>query len=110
MANEEDSVRVVFVTAPTQELAADLGRQLVEARLCACVNVLAGVQSIYEWEGEVCCEQEALMILKTTQAGLDALHQAVLAAHPYDTPEFLTLKPCQVDDRYGAWLAGQVGS
>jgi uncharacterized protein involved in tolerance to divalent cations len=40
---------VVFVTMPDADTAARLGRTVVEERLAACVNVIPGLRSIYEY-------------------------------------------------------------
>ncbi|HYS83341.1 MAG TPA: divalent-cation tolerance protein CutA, partial [Anaeromyxobacteraceae bacterium] len=55
---------VVLVTAPSPDEAARIARVLVEEKLAACGNVLPGVRSIYRWQGKLCDEQEALLVLK----------------------------------------------
>ena len=70
------AVRVVLTTAPTVEVARDLGSAVVGERLAACANVLPGVTSIYRWEGEVKREGEALVILKTTAGAVERLRAA----------------------------------
>ncbi len=97
---------VVLVTAPVGEEATRIARTLVDERLAACVNVLSGVRSIYRWQGEVCDEPEALLVVKTTRERLDALRARILAVHPYDTPEVLALPVEAGSERYLAWLAG----
>ena len=42
-----------YITAPDREIARSLGRQLVEKRLAACVNVLGTIDSIYHWDGKI---------------------------------------------------------
>ena len=100
---------VVLCTAPTVEVAAALARALVEARLAACGNVVPGLRSIYRWEGRVHDEPEALLLLKTTRAGFEALREAVLRLHPYQVPEVIALPVEAGSAPYLAWLAGQVG-
>jgi len=41
---------MAFVTAPNQEKAKELASGLVSGKLAACVNIIPGVQSVYEWE------------------------------------------------------------
>ena len=84
-------VCVVLVAAPSAEKAAELGHLLVDEKLAACVNIVPQVRSIYRWEGAVQDEQEAVMVVKTTAARFDALHQRVLALHPYQVPEVIRL-------------------
>ncbi|KAF0298338.1 Protein CutA [Amphibalanus amphitrite] len=55
---------VVYVTAPSDEVARRLAALLVqERRLAACVNIVPAVTSVYEWEGEVHHDNETLLII-----------------------------------------------
>jgi periplasmic divalent cation tolerance protein len=98
---------VVLVTTPTPERAAEIARALVEERLAACGNVLPAIRSIYRWEGKVQDEAEALLVLKTTRARLEALRERVLALHPYEVPEVLALPVEAGSAPYLAWLAAE---
>ena len=100
-------VLVVLVTAPTPERAAELARTLVEERLAACGNVVPAIRSIYRWEGKVVDEPEALLVLKTTRARLDALRDRVLALHPYQVPEVLALSVEGGAAGYLAWVGAE---
>jgi periplasmic divalent cation tolerance protein len=55
-----------------------------EARRCA--NLLAPMQSIYRWEGQLQSATETPMLLKTTRAIAERLRVFVAEYHPYDTP------------------------
>ena len=101
-------VRVVLVTCPHAEAAAGLARTLVEERLAACGNILPGLRSIYRWEGEVQDEPEVLLLLKTTAARFEALRERVVALHPYEVPEVLSLAVDAGHAPYLAWVAGSV--
>ncbi len=100
---------VVLVTAPTAEQAAALARALVDERLAACGNVLAGVRSVYRWEGSVHEDAEALLVLKTTRARFEALRERVIALHPYQVPEVLALPVEAGSADYLAWIAAETG-
>ncbi len=98
---------VVLVTTPTPERAAEIARAVVEERLAACGNVLAGVRSVYRWEGKVQDDQEALLVLKTTRARLEALRARVLALHPYQVPEVIALGVEAGSAPYLAWISAE---
>jgi periplasmic divalent cation tolerance protein len=85
-----------------------LARDLVEARVAACVNVLPAVQSVYRWEGRVTEDAEQLLVIKTTAERIDALREELFRRHPYAVPEFVVLPVTGISDAYGAWLAGSV--
>lgn len=100
-------VLVVLVTTPSAEVAAELARALVEARLAACGSVVPGLRSIYRWEGQVHDEVEALLVLKTTRDRFEALRDELLRRHPYEVPEVLALPVEAGAERYLAWVAGE---
>lgn len=101
-----EPARLVLVTHP-REGAGAFARALVEARLAACVNRLP-VTSVYRWEGAVQEDEEVLLVVKTAAGRLADLERHVLAAHPYDVPEFVVLEPGAVAAPYLAWLEGAV--
>lgn len=67
-------------------------RQLVENRLAACVNVVKGVESIYEWKGKIEQDNELLLIVKSHSSKTKQLTEFVEKNHPYDCPEVLTVE------------------
>lgn len=99
---------LVLVTGPDRETLAGMGRRLVNERLCACVNVLPGLTSIYRWEGAVEEEPEALALLKTTRGRLGDAEARVRELHPYDEPEFLAFDVEAGSPSYLAWVAQSV--
>ena len=102
-------VVVVLVSVPSVDKGAEIGRLLVEEKLAACANLLPAMRSIYRWQGAVQDEQEALLLVKTTGAGFDALRARVVELHPYETPEVLAL-PVQAGHLpYLEWLRSSVG-
>lgn len=100
--------RVVLVTAPEGEEALRLARALVDERLAACVNVLAGATSVYRWQGRVHEEGEALLVVKTAADRVARLERRLGELHPYDVPELVVLGPSHVEARYLAWLLEQL--
>ena len=63
---DSNNERVVFVyTTHLSVVEAErIGRELVERRLCACVNILPGMVSLYWWQGAIERSEEAVMIIK----------------------------------------------
>jgi periplasmic divalent cation tolerance protein len=84
-----DAAWLLYSTWPDEASALTAGRVLVEENLCACVNVLPGVSSIYRWEGEIGAATEAAMLVKTAQP--DAARDRIAALHPYEQPVILSL-------------------
>jgi periplasmic divalent cation tolerance protein len=101
------SVLVVLCTCPL-EVAPALARQLVEARLAACVNLLPQLQSIYRWQDQVQQEVETLLLIKTSTDRYPQLEQHLRQHHPYSVPEVLALPVVQGLDAYLDWVQASV--
>jgi periplasmic divalent cation tolerance protein len=104
----ESSVVAVLTTAPTAEVAERIGTALVEERLAACANLVAGVSSVFRWEGKVSREAEVLVVLKTTAARLNELRRRLVELHPYDVPEMIALDVREGHPPYLEWVRAEV--
>jgi periplasmic divalent cation tolerance protein len=119
-ANADDVV-VVLSTAPAAAPAdspggkpggklgaTELAQRLVQERLCACANVVPGIQSFFWWQGSIDTATESLLVLKTTRARAAALRARLLALHPYEVPEVLELLPAGGHGPYLDWVRASV--
>lgn len=82
---------VAFCTCPSEDVARDLSSALVGENLVACVNILPGLTSVFQWQGRVETEQEVLMVIKTARDRSEALASRIAELHPYDVPEVVVL-------------------
>lgn len=79
------------ISTITAEGAPALARQLVDERLAACVNIVPKVRSVYRWKGEICDEEESLLLFKTSPRTLGGFEERFREMHPYDCPELLII-------------------
>ena len=101
------TARVVLTMVGADFDAAALARNLVDQRVAACVSIVAEVRSIYRWKNAVEDDREQMLIIKTTAERIDALREALLAAHPYEVPEFVVLD-ADAEGPYADWLLHSV--
>ena len=103
-------MRIVLSTAPPDR-APELARALVEERLAACVNIVPAVRSIYRWQGELCDDGEALLVIKTTAGQVGRLAARLAELHHYDVPEIVSvpLAAGEGNPAYLAWVAANTG-
>ncbi|MFQ5662473.1 MAG: divalent-cation tolerance protein CutA [Terriglobia bacterium] len=99
---------VVFVTCGSAEEAGRIARALVEERLAACVNISSPIRSLYRWEGQVCDDQEVLLVIKTARALFDRVRRAVEKRHSYQVPEVICLPVIDGAPNYLNWLTEAV--
>ena len=100
---------VVYCTAPSREVAVAIAESLVPGRLAACVNILAGIFSLYTWKGEFCRDEECLMIIKTRGELFERLRERIVALHPYEVPEIIALPIAAGHPPYLGWIDESTG-
>jgi periplasmic divalent cation tolerance protein len=100
------SVYAIFADGAEAER---IGRQMVEERLAACVNVLGPVRSIYRWKGAVETADEAAAVFKTTDDLADALITRIAGLHSYDVPCIATWPIDKILGSYADWVEDSVG-
>ena len=99
---------IALSTCPTPEVATQLAQEVVEQKLAACVNIIPGIQSIYQWQGKVTQDNESLLIMKTHQQQLAALESFIQTHHPYEVPEFITLSIESGSKAYLDWITASL--
>jgi periplasmic divalent cation tolerance protein len=104
---ENDKPVLIYSTFPSPEAAEAVGRELVERRLAACVNILPGMTSIYRWEGAIARDSEAVMIIKTRGNLAEKVIEAVKARHSYTNPALVVLPILDGSADYLRWLSGE---
>ncbi|MCH9806368.1 MAG: divalent-cation tolerance protein CutA [Alphaproteobacteria bacterium] len=101
----DDTPVIVYTTFPDITSAKNAGSQLIAANLAACVNILPGMVSIYQWDGKQESSEEVVMIVKTRSALAQAVVGEVSQQHPYDTPAVLTWQVTGGAPTYIEWIA-----
>lgn len=100
---------LVLTTLPNSDVAADLGKTVVNERLAACASLVPALRSIYKWQGGIQDENEVLVLFKTRQTLFEALKQRILELHPYEVPEILAIPVEQAHQPYLDWLTRETG-
>jgi periplasmic divalent cation tolerance protein len=100
---------LVYMTAPDADTARRIGRNLVERRLAACVNILPPMESMYWWDGAVQSEGETAFLAKTTADLYESLQACVLGMHPYEVPCVVALNIDCGHAPFLRWISEQTG-
>ncbi|RUS88316.1 hypothetical protein EGW08_003954, partial [Elysia chlorotica] len=99
---------MAFVTVPSMEVAKKLAGDLVKKRLAACVNIIPGVTSVYEWEGKIEEDSELILMVKTLTNKVDELSEYVKNNHPYDCAEVISSPIDNGNAPYLKWISQTV--
>ena len=106
---DPDRIVLALTTVPDAATGARIARALVEERLAACVSRVAGLVSIYRFEGAVHEEGEDLLLIKTSGRLVSDLEHRLSELHPYQVPELVVLEAAHVGAKYARWLLDVVG-
>ena len=98
----------VYATFPSVDEAERIGRQMVEERLAACVNVLGPCRSIYRWQGAVESADEVAAIFKTAATASDRLVARIAELHSYDVPAIAVWPIDKLLVDYAQWVEASV--
>ncbi|MDH4128606.1 MAG: divalent-cation tolerance protein CutA [Spirochaetota bacterium] len=96
-------MRVVFCTCPVSE-AEKITKTLLIEQLVACVNIIPNIQSHYIWKGEICHDEESLLVIKTKKELISLLTKRINEIHPYDTVEIIAFEIKEGDSKYLSWI------
>ena len=99
---------VVMMTAPDQSTATSIADRLLAQRLCACVNVVPQVHSLFFWQGEFQNAEECLCLIKTGLHLMPQVEKEIRSAHPYEVPEIIALPVAWSNADFVAWIESTV--
>ena len=99
---------IVLCTCPDRDSAERLARDAVTQKLAACVNIVAGLTSIYSWKGAIEKADEVLLLAKTTPGAWQALELAWRSQHPYELPEIIAVPVATGSEAYLRWISEAV--
>jgi len=100
------SALLVLTTLP-ERAAEALARELLVARLAACVHVGAPVRSLYHWRGQIETADETPLAIKTRAELYPKVQAAILASHPYELPEIVAVPISDALPGYLDWIAAE---
>jgi periplasmic divalent cation tolerance protein len=101
---------IAWTTVATRADAERLAADAVSRHLAACVQIDGPVTSVYRWQGQVERAEEFRLCFKLLPEQAASLEQYVLAAHPYDTPEWLLVPASHVGEKYLSWARSNSSS
>jgi len=102
-------IQLIYMTTGSKEEARTIGRELVQARLAACVNIFDNMNSIYRWEDRLQDDNEVVVIAKTTRNRVPELIEKVKDMHSYDCPCIISLPVAEGNPDFLQWIENEVG-
>jgi periplasmic divalent cation tolerance protein len=100
---------VILITCANKKEARKIARELIRAKLAACVNIVDKVESVFRWQGRVERAREVLLVVKSSKPKLSALIKAVRKIHSYQVPEIIALPIIAGYRPYLEWIDESLG-
>jgi periplasmic divalent cation tolerance protein len=93
-----------WTTVETREQADSLARDIIAQGLAACVQIEGPITSHYCWNGKQEETLEFRLCLKFLAERESVLSKWILSHHPYETPEWITVRAENVSEKYLSWV------
>lgn len=95
---------IILCNTNSQENAEFIAKTLISEKLCACVNIVHKIQSIYKWQGKIENDTEFLMLIKTKNELFEQVKNRILKLHPYEVPEVISFDIINGNKEYLDWV------
>ncbi|MDH5599836.1 MAG: divalent-cation tolerance protein CutA [Gammaproteobacteria bacterium] len=99
-----DNYILVLNTCNSAEIASKIAETLVSKKLAACVNIVNGVESVYQWQEKIEHDKELLLIIKTRQSLFSQLEHEIQELHDYELPEIIAVPIEAGEKNYLNWI------
>ena len=106
----ESAYLVVLSTCPDHESGTRIANTLVQEALAACVNILPGLTSVFQWQGKLESSAEVLLIIKTRRSLYRPLEKRIQELHPYELPEIIAVPIEKGLEAYLNWIDSLTGT
>jgi len=98
--------KLINTTVENIDEANIIAEHLVSKNISKCTQVIPGVISHYNWNGQLKMDKECLLIVKVAQRDLEQAILSIESFHSYDTPEIIVSNFDIVGKKYKEWFDG----
>ena len=100
---------LLLSTAASAREAKQIAGVLIRKRLCACVNIIPNIHSVFTWKNKIDQVKESLLIIKTDRRKLKEVERTIRAHHSYEVPEIIGWPISWGHKPYLDWLSKSLG-
>ena len=106
-----DSMSLIYVVCKDDDEARNIGKKLLKNKLCACVNIIDKIYSLYFCHSKSDKIQETdktILLIKTLKGNFSSINKEVLEMHSHETPCIFSIDIADVDSNYFNWLSKEM--
>ena len=96
---------LIYCPCKNKKEAKRIAESLIAKKLVACANIV-GSDSLYVWKGKLCCEKEAILLLKTAGSNKEKVNKEIKKLHSYDLPAIININ-CRSNKLFEDWVIKQ---
>ena len=97
-------IQITYTLVATPEDAKKIAKTLVQEKLAACVNILPGILSVYEWKGHLEEGSEFGLVIKCSLDSKERMLKRLKELHPYELPAISSFE-ADTTVEYEAWVS-----
>jgi len=101
----DGALQLVYITTANRTDALEIAKTVVVEQLAACANIIDGMTSVFQWEGDLHEASETVLILKTRSPLVSRLTDRIKALHSYDCPCVVSLDIADGNTDFLMWIA-----
>jgi periplasmic divalent cation tolerance protein len=79
----------IYTTINDKEEARKIAYTLVHERICACVNIFEGVESVYKWMDKIEDAQEIVLLARTSEQHVKKAISRIQELHSYEVSDII---------------------
>lgn len=102
---------LVYTTWESIEQAKKAASELLNKRVCACVNIYPEMYPMFFWppkENKIDGTKEVVMFIKTLKSKYDELEKEIYNIHTYEVPCIIAIPTYKVNKDYFDWIKGEI--
>lgn len=99
---------IIQTTVANAKQADVLIQALLAQQLAACIQQNP-IRSHYLWQGQVCCDEEIRLSIKTISRHYAEIEALISQHHPYDCPQIIMWQITGLSNDYQRWLSAACG-
>lgn len=107
MSNKTEVI-LIQTTFPSLIEAEKVAEKLLSTQLCACIQLVPEVSSLYIWHKKIQKEKEILMYIKTLSSKYKEIETFLSTNHCYEIPEIISTSIKNISPQYLKWLTNNI--
>ena len=90
------------------KVARDIANTLLTKKYSPCINIVSNNESIYVWNNDIETTNEYILFIKSVKSKFKNIEKLILAMHPYEIPEILSIDIHNVNKKYLKWMLDNI--